>query len=547
MSATANKKRTGKKWPWVMGMILVAIIVLAVVIPRPRPSTGQDIREVKVEKGSIVTTVVGTGRLAYDDIVENKAPKGIKINQVLVEEGEVVAKGQTIATLNATSVRLALDEAKASLDEIDRAISVETKKSDTDILRSSVSGRVKKIFVEKGDVAREKYESAGALLLISLDGKMSVEFKSMAGLSVGDKVDIIRENGNRREGEIVEANDAHFTATLSDNGPKFDEPVKIKSKNGEEIGQGKLVIHQPLSIVSLDGEVSKIHVVENESVFIGKALLTLDNIPITSTYESLIDKRAEQLEVIDELLALSKTNAIVADQPGVVIHLYLQDGATIGEVLKSSTINAQSSLNSQSLPNAQSSPMEQKSADDPRAVVVELAPDSTYAIDVEIDELDILSVKVGQPVSLAMEAINGGRFTGEIVKVDDGSSSGVGEIAKYKVKVILPRDEKMRVGMQVTATVQVDEKKDILLLPINALFESAGRVFAYTSKNERTDNLEGDVDVKTGISDGIRVEIVSGLKEGDRVYFKAVTSEFPFAFGGPGGRRRDSNTSQPTR
>ena len=57
-------------------------------------------------------------------------------------------------------------------------------------------------------------------------------------------------------------------------------------------------------------------------------------------------------------------------------------------------------------------------------------------------------------------------------------------------------------------------------VPAEALFEKDNKTYCYTSYDKENDALTGEVEVKTGLSDGKNVEIVSGLNEGDQIWYK---------------------------
>ncbi len=164
-----------------------------------------------------------------------------------------------------------------------------------------------------------------------------------------------------------------------------------------------------------------------------------------------------------------------------------------------------------------------------------LVPDDHYLLSIQIDELDILSIAKGQKAGITFDAIPGREFTGRIdEKAPDFQDSG--GITKYLVRVLIDADDDMRIGMSVTATIVVDEKEDILLLPIVALQESGGRVYIYTELDESTGGLGGEREVVTGLSDGNRAEILEGLDEGTTVYYRLAGSENSFPFTPPGNR-----------
>ncbi len=152
-------------------------------------------------------------------------------------------------------------------------------------------------------------------------------------------------------------------------------------------------------------------------------------------------------------------------------------------------------------------------------------------VSITVDELDILSVKVGQKATITLNAISGKEFEGSISKVADAATTSGGS-SKYAVEITLPKDEQMKIGMSATAVITTSEASDILTLPMNALQQRGNETFVYTQQDEEG-NLSGEVAVETGLSNSSTVEIKSGLSEGDTVYYiKADSSMENFDFGG---------------
>ena len=161
-----------------------------------------------------------------------------------------------------------------------------------------------------------------------------------------------------------------------------------------------------------------------------------------------------------------------------------------------------------------------------------LASGDLMDVVIQVNELDILRVENGQLAEVNLEALGEETFAGIVTGIGEAknSSGNGGSITKYPVTITLLRDNRMRPGMNATASVTVDEKKDVLVLPADALQESLGRTFVYTQKTEEGE-LTGEVDVTCGISDDTMVEITGGISEGTRVYYRSIipTSLYPFA------------------
>jgi HlyD family secretion protein len=74
-------------------------------------------------------------------------------------------------------------------------------------------------------------------------------------------------------------------------------------------------------------------------------------------------------------------------------------------------------------------------------------------------------------------------------------------------------------GMNASANITVEKREGILVLPAEALTEQDGKPAVYTAYDSREETLTNPVPVETGLSDGLQVEIESGLQEGDTVWY----------------------------
>lgn len=151
-----------------------------------------------------------------------------------------------------------------------------------------------------------------------------------------------------------------------------------------------------------------------------------------------------------------------------------------------------------------------------------IASDDKATVSINVDELDITSVKTGQTAKITLDAIEGEEFEGTITSVSSEASSGSSS-AKYPVEITFDKTDDMRIGMTASASISIDEAKDAVLIQVDALQEKGGKTFVYTKKDS-DGNLSGEVEVETGLSNGNKVEITSGLKSGDTVYYLKTTS-----------------------
>ena len=146
-----------------------------------------------------------------------------------------------------------------------------------------------------------------------------------------------------------------------------------------------------------------------------------------------------------------------------------------------------------------------------------ISPDENRLLSVSVDELDINSVELGQKAVVTFDAIEDQEFEGEVTKIGNTASVS-GGVAKYTITITIPEDDKMKQGMNASATITIEDREDVLTLPMNALQEKGDRTFVYTEKDD-DGNLFGETEVTTGLSDGSTVEITDGLEEGTTVYY----------------------------
>ena len=152
-----------------------------------------------------------------------------------------------------------------------------------------------------------------------------------------------------------------------------------------------------------------------------------------------------------------------------------------------------------------------------------LSPDETMNLSISVDELDILSIAEGQSADITFDALENQTFTGTVTSIS-GTASVNGGVAKYTVEIEMEKDDNMRIGMNASATIKVEDAEDILLIPSAALQERGDSTFVYTGQSE-DGTLTDEVEVETGLSDGSNVEITSGLSEGDTVYYTRTISD----------------------
>lgn len=157
-----------------------------------------------------------------------------------------------------------------------------------------------------------------------------------------------------------------------------------------------------------------------------------------------------------------------------------------------------------------------------------ITADEEMTVQIQVDELDIRTLETGMEATVTLDALPGSSFTGAITSINPYGENSGGN-TKYTVTVTLPRDEKMRSGMNASVKITTGVSGKVPTVPAAAVVFDAGKSWLYTGYNEKTDTLTDPVEIQTGLSDGSLVELLSGLSEGSSFYYRYADSiEYSF-------------------
>jgi len=133
----------------------------------------------------------------------------------------------------------------------------------------------------------------------------------------------------------------------------------------------------------------------------------------------------------------------------------------------------------------------------------------------QVDETDIGNIKLGQPVNIELDAYPGEIIKGKVEHIAY-ESKVINNVTIYEVD-LLPDSipSFFRSGMSATINFISQEKNDVLMLPLKAIKKISER--SYVFQTDRVTNKTNPVQIKTGLENTSHVEIISGLKAGDKV------------------------------
>jgi HlyD family secretion protein len=164
-----------------------------------------------------------------------------------------------------------------------------------------------------------------------------------------------------------------------------------------------------------------------------------------------------------------------------------------------------------------------------------------------VDESDIGKVEVEQSAFITADAFPGHTFHGKVVRIATrGMTSS--NVVTFEVKLEVLGKNKSLLKPEMTANIEivVARKDDVLMVPTEAISRKKGKRVVQVMKDK---GVTEERVVEVGVSDGTKVEISSGLQEGETVVLRKEESEsrwrrdpggmnLRMMMGGGGGRGR---------
>ena len=323
---------------------------------------------------------------------------------------------------------------------------------------------MKKINVSAGSDIADVMVSDGALMVLSLDGKMAVSLADVSGVSAGDTVTVVLSSGTEVSGTVDSVSGDDCVVTVTDDGTTYGDMVAVTDSSGNELGSGELTIHQPLEITGTSGTVSVVNVSENTSVSEDTTILTLEGNANETEYQELLAKREARTVTLKKLIQLKTDPEIRAEIAGTAQSVNASagsgtsDSGSTGSNTGSTASGSTSTSGGKTVSQMSYTTVEDifasdsSSAESTEATVFStseystdvalftISPDDTMTLNVSVDELDINSVEIGQEAAITFDAIEDKEFTGEVTEIGNTASVS-GGVAKYTVSVSVPKDE----------------------------------------------------------------------------------------------------------
>lgn len=518
-----------KVWSVIIILAIIAGIAIPVTRNKKKDDTAQVSNEATVERRDIKSVITGSSTIEPNKEYSITSLVSGEITEAPFEEGDIVTKGQLMYKFDSSSMETSITSADIGIEKAEQSYQDTLDETKDAYIKSDISGTVKEVLVKAG-------ETVGAGTKIATVSDTSV-LKAKVPFNAADASNIYTGNSATLTlvgtGSVLYGTVTHVgSASQALNGHMSVCYVTIEVRNPGAVNTGDSVTAMIGSIACNDvgkfepteertitakasGTLSALYISENDSVSKNATVGIIDmeyDSKLNSARLSVEDSKLSKEKLENQL----KDYSITAPISGKVITKNLSAGDKY-EMSNSSVKEL--------------------------ALIYDM---SSLCFTLNVDELDVKNISVGQAVTITADACEGTVYNGivENVSISGTTSNGV---TTYPVKVrINDFDDYLLPGMNIEAEITVSSAENVLTVPVNAV-NRGDIVYVKGNKTDDKDNApEGyhSVKVTTGISDDDYIEITDGLSEGDSIYILRQSSSDDFmmimpgmggGMGGPGG------------
>lgn len=497
--------KVSKKYLIIIAAVIVLLAVLGYYIADKKSSSQdalQQMKSVAVTKSNIEDTISGSGTIEAIDRKEIASECTGTISKLYVTEGQQVEKGDLLMTFDNDSYDSQVQSARLNLQQAQAELTSLQKDKNNLKIVATASGVLGESLPSVGDnvgkgssfttITDQTHMQARASFNLGTD--LIINIGDDADLFVADyltsikgtvtSVSIINGAGGNRMCDVLitVSNPGRLTS-----GTEITT-VKVNSANRTLSAIEGTTLEWPSAAtvqVKTAGTVAKLYVTANQWVDKGQTLAELESSDLDEQInDQKIAIKQKQLSLEQQNKELEK-RTLYAPISGTVIALNVTEGEEVT---------------------------------DNQSNLVTISCLNTLQVTIPVDELDILKVKTGQSARITSDAIEGKTFTAEVTEIA-GEGTVTSGVSTFDVLLLLDDPGELKAGMNVNAEILITSKKDVLLLPLEAITDRGNKKFVKLQSSDGTEKL---TEVKVGLSTSTMAEITSGLQEGDKVVYNAL-------------------------
>lgn len=559
-----------KRKTWMIAVPVVAVVLVAAGVVwyrgRSKP-TAQNVSTAAAQRGQIVVTVSDSGSVAGNVQMDVRAEVAGTASQTLKDNGDTVKKGDVLAVLTSQDVldaarqaQLDLQSAQAKLDDmvnpksratpydIDQAkarlaLSEATRISrqhdlENLTVKAPVSGTVVSMKYQQSDTAGSGQVFATINDLDHLTFVLPVTENGVPNVQAGQTANVVIGPGNESRNGLV--TDVDRVAYVSNGTRYYDVTISLDGGFTPDVrpgmsgyailntvghggqygveGKGTVQSSQNLDVhFAVSGKISQLNVREGSTVNAGDvmAVLSSDQV-VVAARQADVDYESAQSN-LDQLLhpPVTASQSDIAAQRAKVEGLRMTATARQRDV---DSLTVRSPIDG--VVTARGINIGDKVGANQATALFTVADYSQMQVTIAVDELDVGKVKPGQKARVTIDALPGKTYNAEVLRVAAGGTQQQG-VATFPVTLSMENPGEVKSGMTANVDILIDQKDNVLLVPLEAVVKRGGRSFVRTM----VDGKMTQVPVTTGLANDTVIEIVSGLKEGDTVVTSTTSSQ----------------------
>jgi HlyD family secretion protein len=133
-----------------------------------------------------------------------------------------------------------------------------------------------------------------------------------------------------------------------------------------------------------------------------------------------------------------------------------------------------------------------------------------------VDEIDVGKIVAGMGAEIQIGALPEAKVEGQVTRIyPKAKKDGNATLFDIEISIRPAAGTMLRAGFSATGSIRIRERRRVLVLPERLIVFENGRRFVEV--NDGPDGPVRKVEVQTGLSDGLNIELLSGVKEGDRI------------------------------
>lgn len=500
-----------RNWKRIAAGAVVLVVAGAFLMPRQASpaSTSVSYLQDTPQRRSITNVLSDSGTITAANTYEVKPLVRGTVLTADFQEGDMVQAGDVLYTIDSSDAANSVARAQLSLNQAQRSYEDAVN---AQYVRTDIGGTVVSIGVAPGDVVTAGQEVATirdeSVMLLTLDFPAA----DAAGFAVGQTAEVTLDGTYERiAGTIRSVSGADtlssgsllvrsVTIAVPNNGSLTAAQAATASVNGvSALGSARLAYQKSQTLAAASaGTVAALCVQPGSAVGAGANVIQLASDSLTRQVETASDNLLSAELSVDDAKNTMDNYTITAPISGTIIQKNVQAGETVGG--------------------------DSTTAATAMCIIHDL---SYLEMTLNVDELQILSMQVGQNVQIKADAIPDQTFNGVVTNVSSAGTTTSGTTT-YPVTIRIDDYGQLLPGMNATAEIVVDSVQDALSIPNAAVIR--GSYVLVTADSPSAANAVTDmtapegyvyVRVRTGISDDDYIQVLEGLEEGDTVAYDA--------------------------